>query len=282
MTDVGVALAAATARLRSAEIDEPRRDAQVLLGHALGLGREAILGYPERVLSSDEEVAFALLLDRRSRREPISHIIGRREFWSLSFRVTAAVLDPRPDSETLVAAALGHVLDRSAPLRLLDLGTGSGCLLLALLHELPVATGLGIDVSPEAVAVAEENAERLGLAPRATFLAADWTAGVAGPFDIVVANPPYIPEPDMALLAPEITLYEPRLALVGGRDGLDAYRALAPQLRSVSRPHGIAAMEIGQGQDAAVGAIFSAAGWVQIGTRKDLGGVNRSLVFQMA
>jgi release factor glutamine methyltransferase len=282
MTRVDATLIAAAARLRAAGVEEPRRDAQILLGHALGLGREAIQGYPERALSAAEETIYTALLDRRSRREPVSHIIGHREFWSLLFRVTAAVLDPRPDSETLVAAVLDHLPDRTVPLRLLDLGTGSGCLLLALLHELPAATGVGVDISAAAIAVARENAGCLSLASRAAFLAADWTEGVVGSFDVAVANPPYIAEPDLVALAPEVALYEPRVALVGGSDGLAAYRALAPQLRSVLRPGGLAAVEIGMGQDRAVTAIFSAAGLAQIDARKDLGGINRSLVFRRA
>ena len=282
MTRIDAALAAATARLRAAGIDAPRRDARVLLGHALGLGREAVMGYPERTLNSAEAATFATMLDRRCKCEPVSHIIGSREFWSLSFRVTADVLDPRPDSETLIAAVLDHVADRSAPLRLLDLGTGSGCLLLALLQELPAASGLGVDISPGALAVAQENSACLGFASRAAFQTADWTAGVDGLFDIAVANPPYVAEPELAALAPEVMLYEPRLALVGGMDGLAAYRALAPQLRSVLRPNGIVAVEVGAGQDLSVIAIFSAAGWLQVGARKDLGGINRSLVFRRA
>ena len=280
MSTVGAALAAATARLRVAGIENARRDAQVLLGHALGLPREAVLGYPERPLSARDAEQFAALLERRSRREPVSRIVGCREFWSLPFRVTGAVLDPRPDSETLIAAVLDRLADRSAPLRLLDLGTGSGCLLLALLHELPAASGLGIDISRAALAVAEANAARLGLAARAAFQLADWTGGVSGPFDLVVANPPYIAEGDMAALAPEVACYEPRLALAGGADGLAAYRVLAPQVAAVLRPGGLAALEVGAGQDAAVAALMTAAGLIADGVRRDLGGVARALLFR--
>jgi release factor glutamine methyltransferase len=279
MTSVAAALAAATARLRAAGVAAPRRDAQILLMHALGLSRDDVMADAERPLAAGEIAAFDVLVDRRVGREPISHIIGMREFWSLPFRVTSSVLDPRPDSETVVDAVLDRVPDRAPPYRVLDLGTGSGCLLLALLHELPAATGLGVDQSVEALAIARENADRLGLGARADFRVNDWADGLSERFDIVISNPPYVAASAVAALAPEVARYEPRLALDGGVDGLDAYRILAPQLARLVRPSGCIAIEVGSGQEAKVAALCRRAGLIYAGSRKDLAGVVRCLLF---
>ena len=201
----------------------------------------------------------------------MAQILGEREFWGRAFRVTPDVLDPRPETETLVEAALG-----GPPAgRLLDLGTGSGCLLVTLLAEWPEATGVGVDVSPAALAVARENAERHGVEERATFHRGDWCAGLEGRFDLIVSNPPYIADDELAQLAPEVREHEPRLALAGGPDGLDAYRRLAPELPRLLSPGGRVLLEVGAGQAAAVVTILDEAGLAVGGIRCDLGGHGR-------
>ncbi len=268
----------ATARLAAAGVPGPRRDASLLLIHAAGLSRVALLTEPGRTLSPARAAAFEGLIERRAGREPVSRLLGRREFWSLDFVLTPDCLDPRPDSETLVAAVLERVTERSAPLRLLDLGTGSGCLLLALLSELPRATGLGTDIAEGAVRAARDNARALALEERACFVVADWGAGLGGSFDAVVCNPPYVAEAEFAALAPEVRRHEPRRALAGGDDGLAAYRAMAPALSRLARPGGIVALELGAGQSEAVTALLQAAGLVVEGVREDLSGTPRCLL----
>jgi release factor glutamine methyltransferase len=259
-------------RLRTVGLANERREARLILGAALGLGPAAVIGYPERVLQRDELDRLAALLKRRLELEPLSRIVGLREFWSLSFRVTEATLDPRPDSETVVDAALALVADRRLPLRILDLGTGSGCLLLALLAELPAARGLGVDCDPAAVATARLNAERLGLADRAAFAQDDWGRGQTGDYHLIVSNPPYIPTPDLDTLPPEVIEYDPVLALDGGRDGLHCFRALAPEAVRLLGPGGTLVVEIGLGQEAPVEEILERAGLLPCGRRRDLAG----------
>jgi release factor glutamine methyltransferase len=272
------AIAAAADRLAAAGIEEPRRDARLLLAAALGVGQGALLAGDDRQVDVEAAARFAAHVARRAAREPVSRILGVREFWSLPFRLTPATLDPRPDSEALIEAALETVPDRDAPLRLLDLGTGSGCLLLALLSELPNATGIGIDRDPAALVAAAENAAALGLASRAAFRRGDWGRGLAERFDLVVANPPYIAEEEVARLAPEVALYEPRGALAGGVDGLDAYRLLAPQLGGLLCDGGRAVLEFGHGQHDAVAGLIGAGGLEIRGFRYDLGGTVRCVV----
>ncbi len=272
------ALAWATSRLRDAGIDEPRLDATLLLCAAQGIGRTALISAPEAPLAADEAAAFAAMVARRAAHEPVSRILGHREFWSLDFRLSAATLDPRPDSEILVEAVLDRLDDRARPWRLVDLGTGSGCLLLTLLHELPQARGLGIDRAPGAVAMAAENAAMLGLAGRAAFREGDWLAGVTETFDVVLSNPPYIASAEIATLAPEVRLHDPQGALDGGADGLDAYRALLPQAAARLAPGGLCAVEIGHDQAAAVTTMMQAAGFVVEPVLTDLGGRDRVVV----
>ena len=275
---LGVTLAEATRRLRAAGIGSARLDARVLAGHALGLAPATVATRPERPLSADEAALIERLVARRERREPIAHITGRREFWSLSFQVTADTLDPRPDSEAAVEAMLAALPDRRAPWRLLDFGTGTGCLLLALLSELPAATGLGVDRSPAALAVAAGNAERLGLAGRASFRLGDWGRGLDGLFDAIIANPPYIPDDEIAGLEAEVARWEPRGALAGGGDGLDCYRALAPDMARLLTPGGVAVVEVGDGQAEAVSGLLEAAGLAGRGVWADLAGRARCVV----
>jgi len=275
------AVEAAARRLAAAGIDEPRRDARLLVCRLLGGGPELLLGHPERALSADEAARIQAAVARRAAREPVSRILGEREFWSLPFGLNAATLDPRPDSETLVEAVLAECADRAAPLKLLDLGTGTGCLLLALLSELPAASGTGIDVSAEAVEQAAGNAGRLGLAARARFRRHSWSEGLAAlgdGWDVIVSNPPYIESGAIAGLEPEVAGYDPAAALDGGADGLDAYRALIPAAAAVLAPGGLVALEIGIGQAAAVEALLAAAGLAPIRRARDLAGVERCLL----
>lgn len=283
MQTVGAVIAAATERLKQADVAEtPRLDALLLLEQASGIAANRLRLDPGTLLSPDSVAAFTALLQRRLAHEPVSKIIGLREFWSLVFRTSRDVLDPRPDSETLVEAVLAATPDRDAPLRLVDFGTGSGCLLLSLLHELPQATGLGVDLSPAALAIAQENADRLGLAGRAAFQSGDWGQGVDGPFDILISNPPYIESAVVPTLEPEVAQYDPLLALDGGPDGLDAYRRLAPELARLAAPGALVALEVGQGQDAAVTALLAAAGFSGLSVRADLGGIRRVVVGRKA
>lgn len=276
--DAASALDWAVARLRSADVDAPRRDARILLAEVLGGDPALVTGYPERPLDETQAARFEFLIRRRAAREPVSRILGRREFWSLAFSVTPDTLDPRPESETLVEAVLARFEDRTAPLNLLDLGTGTGCLLLALLSELPRASGLGVDLNPEAVAVARHNAESLNLADRADFRAGDWTSDLAGSWQVIVSNPPYIMDTEIADLAPEVAGYDPRMALSGGPDGLAAYRSLIPQAARLLAPGGTLALEVGAGQAKDVGRLLDAAGLATAGRARDLSGIERCIL----
>ncbi len=278
MSRIGDSLRAATAQLRAAGCDSPRLDAVLLLAECLGWSADRVRIDGDLAMPPAAAARFATLLAARMARQPMAQILGRREFWSLEFRVSPAVLDPRPDSETLVAAVLEQCAERAAKLRLLDFGTGSGCLLLSLLHELPQAEGLGIDRSEAALLVARDNAERLGLAERAGFKHGDWGQGLAGPFDIVLSNPPYIESAAIAGLAPEVAAHEPLGALDGGQDGLDAYRRLIPDAWRLLAPDGLLALEIGQGQQAAVAGLLAAAGFAGLLEKPDLGGIIRVLL----
>ncbi|WP_374300107.1 peptide chain release factor N(5)-glutamine methyltransferase [Ferrovibrio sp.] len=275
MPDIAGLLLDATRRLKEAGIEGPRQDAVLLLSEAAGLSPDRVRLQPETALAPDIAARFEALMQRRLAREPVSQILGRREFWGLDFHVTRDVLDPRPDSETLVAGALAAISDRGAAWRIVDFGTGSGCLLLSLLHELPNATGLGVDASPAALEIARGNAEQLGLASRVDFRQGDWGTGLEGPFDILISNPPYIESAVVPELAPEVARHEPRLALDGGADGLDAYRRLVPHMARLAAPGAFAALEIGLGQDAAVSALLAGAGFAGIVVLPDLAGVGR-------
>ena len=275
---VAEALGEAATRLRAAGIDEPRREARLLLTRSAGLPTETVVLQPDTVLAELGLAAFRQTVERRCRREPVSRIFGQREFWSLDFRLGPATLDPRPDSETLIEAALAHLPDRAGVRRVLDLGTGTGCLLLAALSEFRDAFGIGIDRSPAAVATAWENANRLGFGDRVAFLVADWASAIDGRFDLVLSNPPYIPSATIATLAPEVRLHDPEAALDGGPDGLDAYRALAKNIRPIMALGGIAVIELGAGQAAAAASIFAAGGLEVLGCQCDLGGIERALV----
>jgi release factor glutamine methyltransferase len=251
--------------------DTPRLDAELIAAHAAGLERgEMLLRLGDLAVPAGADA----LLARRLAHEPVAHITGTRDFWTLSLKVTPDVLIPRPDSETLIEAALRHFAGQAGPRRILDLGTGSGALLLAALSEWPEATGLGIDISAGALAVARENAGRCGLADRADFVAGDWAQGLDGRFDLILCNPPYI-EAD-AVLAPEVADHEPHGALFAGADGLDCYRRLAPEMARLLETGGIALFEIGHDQAAAVSGLFAAEGFAPA-LHHDLGGRDRGV-----
>jgi release factor glutamine methyltransferase len=277
---VAMALQRAAGRLLAAGIDSARLDARLLLGAVLGLEPPQLIAHPERALTTEEEARYRALLEQRCRRRPLAQLLGRREFWGLAFRVTPDTLDPRPDRETVIEAALACVADRQAPLRVLDLGTGTGCLLLSLLHELRHATGIGVDRSDAALAVARANAADLGLVDRAAFQPGNWTEGLEGSFDLVVSNPPYIPSAAIDDLMPEVARHEPRLALDGGADGLAAYRAIAAGLAGLLRPDAHLLVEIGDGQSDSVAAVFAAGGLICTARRNDLGGRTRCLTLR--
>ena len=274
----GAALERGAAALRMAGVEQARRDARLLLAAAGETSVEQVFGYPERPLDPVARQRFDGFLQRRAAREPVSRVLGRREFWGLEFVLAPATLDPRPDSELLVetlveelAADPGSGRD-PGPVSILDLGTGSGCLLLALLSALPKAWGVGLDLSPEAVAVARNNARRLGLADRAGFAVGDWTAPIGGIWKAIVSNPPYIKESEISDLAPEVRLYEPQGALAGGPDGLAAYRSLAPGAAKLLAPDGVLALEVGADQAQAVAGLLRASGFGEVANAPRPGG----------
>jgi release factor glutamine methyltransferase len=262
---------AAGERLRAAHIDQPAIDARLMLEAAAGVSRTDILTDPYRELTDEQARMLDDFLARRERREPVSHILGRKGFWKIMLNVSRDVLTPRPDTETVVEVALAAFPEAHAPISILDLGVGSGAILLAILAERPAARGLGVDISDEALAVARENAANLDLNTRCALLRGDWTAGLAeANFDLVVANPPYIPSAEIETLEPEVRDHEPRLALDGGPDGLDAYRLLAPEILRVLKPGGVFAVEIGHDQARAVETLFRDASGLNVQTVKDL------------
>ena len=270
---VGEALRHGAARLEAAGIENPRLEARLLLAHAARLTREALLREPSRRI---DPAPFHVSLARRAAREPLALILGRQEFWSLEFAVSPATLIPRADSETVIEAALAALPERGRVGTVLDLGAGTGCLLLAALTEFPAAWGLGIDSAPDAAALAAGNAAALGLAARAAFMAGDWEAALSARFDLVLSNPPYIPTGEISGLMPEVSRHEPRRALDGGADGLDAYRRILSALPDLLAPGGVAVLEIGHGQADEVGALAGRP----VAFRADLYGVRRAMVLR--
>jgi release factor glutamine methyltransferase len=270
---IGALLCRAGALLRAAGVEDPRAEARRLLAHALVLDPGALVGRAQEAVDAP---GFDGLVARRAAREPMAYILGTREFWGMPFRVTPDVLIPRPDSETLIEAALDALPDRRAVARVLDLGTGSGALLAAALQEFPNATGVGVDVSPAALAVAKANLAALGFDTRATCVEGRWDVALPGRFDLVLCNPPYVAQADLPALQPELA-HEPRGALAAGADGLDAYRALLPTLPARLAPGGVAVLELGAGQAPAVAAL---APWAEATTRHDLAAIPRALVLR--
>jgi len=267
---VRAALSRAAAALQPVS-DTGRLDAELLMAHALDVSREALL---LGRLDDNAPTGFEDLIARRFRHEPVAYIIGRRDFWTIDLTVAPGVLIPRADSETLIEAAVAH-FGRRGPARVIDLGTGSGALLLAALAEWPTAEGIGVDLSDTALAIAAANAERLGFASRARFARADWADGIDGAFDLVLCNPPYVESG--AALSSDVADYEPASALYAGDDGLDDYRRLAPRLGRLIAAGGMAAVEIGASQAHAVLAIFAAEG-LGGAVRRDLSGRDRCIV----
>jgi release factor glutamine methyltransferase len=267
---VADALRQGAAILRRADIDNPAREARLLLAHAMGREPAALLGATDTIADA---AVFEALLARRAAHEPMAFLLGSQGFWTLDFLVGPATLIPRPDSETIVEAAL----TLPPPGDVLDLGTGTGCLLLSVLHERPAAFGVGVDLSPQAVGLAQRNAVRLGLAERSAFLCGNWATSLRGRFDLILSNPPYIEASAIPSLMAEVSLHEPRTALDGGADGLDAYRSIVAALPDLLTRNGAAVLELGIGQGPAVGALARQAGFAA-GFRPDLAGIDRAIV----
>ena len=264
------ALAAAAARLRAAGVDDPARDARLLLAHAASIDPSRVTLIAPEIVAPDVADRFERLVSLRAVRVPVSHLIGERQFYGLKFKVSRDVLDPRPETETLIEAALEGGFSR-----VLDLGTGSGCILITLLAERPEATGLGVDLSAAACRQAADNASALGVGTRAVFKQSDWFTAVEGRFDLIAGNPPYIALAEMEGLSDEVRRHEPALALTDGGDGLGAYRAIVPGLPQYLAPGGRALFEIGPTQGAAVAELMRKSGLERVTILPDLDGRDR-------
>ena len=272
---------ALTARLRSAAIDSAELDARILIGSVLGLDLTGVITAATRILDANEAARLEDFARRRFAGEPVARILGWKEFWGLPLRLSPATLVPRPDTETVVEAAMEMLRAESStgPLGIADLGTGSGAILLALLSELPGAFGVGTDISEAALRTARDNARQLGLASRAGFVACDYAAALSGPFDLMVANPPYIRSADIASLGIEVREHDPHRALDGGFDGLDAYRLIAPQAARLLKPGGALVLEVGHDQSGDVEGLIAAAGLMPADAPKtDLAGIRRAVL----
>jgi release factor glutamine methyltransferase len=269
----------AQAQLQAAGAPEPEADARLLLAEAMGEPRLSRGLHGERPVSQEAQARFGAMLARRFAGEPVGRILGHREFWGLRFRLEPETLEPRPDSETLIEAALEALGPRrNVPLTILDLGTGTGCLLVALMSECPQATGIGVDRSEGALRAARENARAAGVAGRCGWIASDWDAALDCRADLVISNPPYIATGDIAGLGESVRGHDPALALDGGADGLDAYRRIADSLPRMLAAGGIAVLELGAGQRAAVASLCAESGLRFIACQSDLGGIERALV----
>ena len=265
-------------QLSLAEIENPQLEARILLAHAAEIDQTRIIGYPEDKLDKYTIKYLNKIITRRKNYEPIAYITGTKEFWSLDFEVTHKTLIPRPDSEILIEFILGSITNYNEDLSILDLGTGSGCLLLALLSELPNANGTGIDISPSACGIARRNARKLGLDNRAKFYQGNWMENVQHQFDIIVSNPPYIAEPDIKFLDKDVMLFEPHLALSGGPDGLSAYRVIAKECITCLKQSGILAVEIGISQAQNICNIFARNGLIITKIQRDLSNIERCIL----
>ena len=276
MSDLRTLLGNAALRLSVAGVDSPRLDARLLLAHAMNTRPDDLVGNID--VSTDALALFETFLARRILREPVAYIVGKREFWSLEFDVGPDALIPRPETETLIEQVVHSFRDRSARLDVVDLGTGTGCLLAACLSEYPTARGVGIDASDGALAWARRNIEKLGLGGRCRLEPGSWNTITISEADVILSNPPYVRRQDVPLLPPDVRLYEPFSALDGGDDGLDAYRALAPVIKRILKPQGLAFLEIGAGQEEGVSAILQAQGLITVEIATDLAGVGRCVV----
>jgi release factor glutamine methyltransferase len=270
-----------TARFEAVGIESAALDARMLTGAALRLDLTGLIAQGPRQLTTDDAARLDAFARRRLAGEPVARILGTKEFWGLPLELSADTLVPRPDTETVVEVALEILRAEGrtrAPLRIADLGTGSGAILLALLTELREATGVGTDLSAAALDTAKANAQRLGLARRANFVVSDYAGGLSDPFDLIVSNPPYVRSADIASLSPDVRDHDPHLALDGGDDGLEAYRRIAPQAAGLLSPRGLLVLEIGQGQDGDVARLVTAAGLTVAGSaRADLAGIGRAV-----
>ncbi|MGJ4880698.1 MULTISPECIES: peptide chain release factor N(5)-glutamine methyltransferase [unclassified Bradyrhizobium] len=280
---IDAARRALAARFADAGLDSPELDARLLVGHALQLELTGLVMHGRRQLSHDDAQRLETLVQRRLAGEPVARILGTKEFWGLDLRLSADTLVPRPDTETVVELALEHLAaggDLKRRLRIADLGTGSGAILLALLSELPRAFGLGTDISLAALTTARDNARALGLADRAGFVACSYAAALSAGFDLIVSNPPYIPSSEISELDVEVRTHDPLRALDGGKDGLDAYRALIPQAAALLRPDGAVIVEVGLGQSDEVAALMVRAGLTADSStiRADLAGIPRTVM----
>jgi release factor glutamine methyltransferase len=275
---LGTLLSDVASTLSRAGFAEPRRLARRLVASVLDLSSAELLAYPERLLDEQQNDRVWRALNRMIEREPLSRILGQREFWGLEFDLSPDTLDPRPETETVVETVLRRIPDRAAPRRFLDLGTGTGCILLALLSEFSVATGFGVDITVGATMTARRNAAALGFAERAHFLVGDWGTAISGRFDVIVSNPPYIACPALADLPHEVALYDPRVALDGGPDGFTAYRSLVVDLLQLLQPGGFFACEVGSDQAPIVAAMLRASGLAVEGCERDLAGFTRCVM----
>ena len=263
---------------REVGIETPELDARLLVQGILGIKHEDIILNNSELITFSEGNRLTDAARRRALREPVSRILGERPFWKFNFKISKETLDPRADSETVIESVLKNC-DQKAYLTFLDLGTGTGCLLLSLLQEFPQATGVGVDISVGAVETARQNAEALGLSNRASFVVSDWADMALGKaFDVVISNPPYIPNEDIEALAPEVKQYDPRRALAGGRDGLDCYRSITKLLPQLLTKQGKVFFEIGYDQALSVKGILADAGFVVLQTVPDLAGHDRCVV----
>lgn len=269
-----------TNTLKQARVDNPRLDARILVAHVLNADTSVTFLRNDMPLTDAQNARLEQLVQRRIAREPVSRIVGQREFWGLPFEVTSATLDPRADTEVLVSAVIDHKHRYKAAPRILDLGTGTGCIMLALLHAIPDATGVAIDQSEEALQVARRNAVANNLADRVQFARMSWAEALSGPFDIVVSNPPYLSADDMAQLSPEVR-YDPARALFGGDDGLACYRAIIGDVRRVAQSPGLLALEVGLGQAGQVAALLEDAAFRVVEIRSDLAAIPRCLVAEI-
>lgn len=275
---LGSAFEQAFQMLKEAGVGEARLDARLLVAHATENETATIFGFPERPIENQQVLLLEASLRRRIAREPMAYILKTREFWSLPFIVSSDTLVPRPDSETLIEAVLEHIPETRRNLSILDLGTGSGCLLLSLLSKFSNAIGIGVDASEAALDIAKQNAAALGLEERATFVVSDWTEKVEDQFDIVIANPPYIPSSDIPNLEADVAQYEPLSALDGGANGLDSYRKILRQLPKVLTDDASIFLESGAGQASAVSEMVREIGFQHIETKKDLAGIERCVI----
>lgn len=277
---------ALAAEFRAREIESPELDARLLIGTALGLDHTGLATQASRRITGVEETTIFAFAQRRIAHEPVARILGHKEFWGLDLQLSDATLVPRPDTETIVAAALEILRSESraaSARRIADIGTGSGAILLALLSELPDATGIGTDISMAALATAGQNAIQLGLAGRASFVQCDYAAALSGPFDLIVSNPPYIRSADIAALDRDVRDHDPLLALDGGADGLDAYRAITPQAAALLAPGGVLVFEVGHDQSTPVSALMRTAGLtLSVPPKADLGGIYRAVMGRKA